>query len=54
MFIIQKKNKSGSTSVQIISKHNGKYLVEKSADNATSSAGIEILMHQARHALSKI
>src|SRR5580693_4834071 len=54
MFIRQKKNKSGSTSVQIISKHKGKYLVEKSVGNATSSAGIEILMHQARHELSKI
>jgi transposase len=54
MFIRQKKNKSGSISVQIISKHSGKYLVEKSVGSSTTSQGIEILMHQARHELSKI
>jgi hypothetical protein len=45
MFIRQKKNKSGSTSVQIIAKHNGKYLVEKSVASSTTSEGIEILLH---------
>jgi transposase len=54
MFIRQKKNKSGSTSVQIISKHNGKYLVEKSVGSSTTSEGIEILLYQARHELNKI
>ena len=54
MFIRQKKNKSGSISVQIISKHNGKYSVEKSVGSSTTSEGIEILMHQARHELRKI
>jgi transposase len=54
MFIRQKKNKSGSTSVQIISKHNGRYLVEKSVGSSTTSEGIDILLHQARQELSKI
>ncbi|HLX91883.1 MAG TPA: IS1634 family transposase [Puia sp.] len=54
MFIRQKRNKSGSISVQIISKHNGKYSVEKSVGSSATSEGIEILMHQARHELGKI
>jgi hypothetical protein len=54
MFIRQKKNKSGSISVQIISKHNGKYAVEKSVGSSSTAQGVEVLLHQARHELSKI
>src|SRR5580698_3422050 len=54
MFIRQKKNKSGSVSVQIISKHNGKYAVEKSVGSSFTAKGVEVLVHQARHELSKI
>jgi hypothetical protein len=54
MFIRQKKNKSGSVSVQIISKHAGKYKVEKTIGSSSSTEGIDILLHQARHELSKL
>ena len=51
MFIREKKNKSGSTSVQIISKHSGKYRVEKTIGSSSSPQGISILLHQAQHEL---
>lgn len=54
MFIRQKKNKSGSTSVQLISKHRGKYRVEKTIGSSSSADGIEALIHQARHELSAL
>ena len=54
MFIRQKKNKSGSVSIQIISKHDGKYKLKQTIGSATTSEGIEILMQQAAHELSKI
>lgn len=54
MFIRQKKNRSGSISVQIISKHNGKYVMEKTIGSSSTSQGVEILIHQARHELSKM
>ncbi|MCX6743146.1 MAG: IS1634 family transposase [Candidatus Parcubacteria bacterium] len=54
MFIRQKKNKSGSVSVQIISKHSGKYKLHRTIGSASSPEGIEILMHQASHELSRI
>ena len=54
MFIRQKKNKSGSVSVQIISKHSGKYKLLRTIGSASSPEGIEILMHQASHELSTI
>lgn len=52
MFIREKKNKSGSTSVQIISKHGGKYKVDRTIGSATTAQGLSILLHQARHELS--
>jgi transposase len=52
MFIREKKNKSGSASVQIISKHGRKYKVEKTIGSSSSLQGISILLHQARHELS--
>ena len=54
MFIRQKKNKSGSVSIQIISKHDGKYKLQQTIGSASTTEGIEILLHQARHELSKI
>ena len=54
MFIRQEKNKSGSVSVQIISKHAGKYRVERTIGSSSSTEGIDILLHQARHELSKL
>ena len=54
MFIRQKKNKSGSVSVQIISKRDGKYKLLQTMGSATSPEGIGILMQQASYELSKI
>jgi transposase len=54
MFIRKKKNKSGSTSVQIISKRNGTYKVVKSIGNSDTEEGITLLEHQAKHELTKI
>jgi len=54
MFIRQKKNKSGSVSVQIILKHGGKYKLKQTIGSSSTIEGIEILMQQARHQLSKL
>lgn len=54
MFIRKKKNKSGSISVQIISKCDGKYQVVKSIGSSSSSEGITLLLHQARQELGNI
>src|SRR5207302_9621190 len=54
MFIRKKKNKSGSVSVQIISKDNGRYNLRQTIGSASTDEGIEILMHQATHQLNKI
>src|ERR1035437_541309 len=52
MFIREKKNKSGSSSVQIISKSAGRYKVVKTIGSSSSQDGILLLLHQARHELS--
>lgn len=49
MFIRKFRNRSGSTSVQIISKGRGKYKVVKTIGSAFSEQDINILHHQARH-----
>lgn len=54
MFIREKKNKSGSSSVQIISKSAGRYQVVKTIGSSCSLEGISLLLHQARHELSQI
>lgn len=54
MFIREKKNKSGSSSVQIISKSAGRYKVVKTVGSSSSQEGILLLLHQARHELSQI
>ena len=54
MFIRQKKNKSGSISVQIISKNNSSYKVVKTIGSSLTSEGITLLLHQARQELHSI
>lgn len=54
MFIRQKKNKSGSISVQIISKNFGKYKVERTIGNSHTDEGITLLLHQAKNELYRI
>lgn len=54
MFIRQKKNKSGSTSVHIVSKADGKYRVVRAIGSSFSAEGISILLHQAKYELSTL
>jgi hypothetical protein len=54
MFIRKKKNKSGSTSVQIILKANGKSKIIKSIGYSFTEEGVTLLLHQAKHELNKI
>jgi len=54
VFIREKKNKSGSVSVQIISKDRGKYKVIKTVGSAGSDQQIATLIYQAKHELSKL
>jgi transposase len=48
MFIRQLKNRSGSTSIQVISKFHGKYKVHKSLGSATTQQKIDELILQAK------
>ena len=48
MFVREKKNKSGSVSIQIVSKENGTYKVVKSVGCATERPEIERLKNEAR------
>lgn len=54
MFLRQKKNKSGSVSVQVISKDGGKYKVIKTIGSASTDQQIATLIYQGKHELSKI
>jgi transposase len=54
MFIRQKRNKSGSTSVQIISKEGGKYKVIKSLGHSSSQEGITKLLQSANESISEM
>lgn len=54
MFIREVKNRSGSTSIQIISKDSGKYKVVKSIGCANTLQEIEALKLKAKHELEKI
>ncbi len=53
MFIREKPNKSGSKSVQIIDKSNGKYKVVKTIGSSKTQEGLHLLHHQAQHELNK-
>jgi transposase len=54
MFIREKPNKSGSTSIQIIEKRKGKYKVVKTLGSSKTKEGIQLLIYQAKHELNKI
>ena len=54
MFIRKKSNKSGSTSVQIISKSNGKYQVVKTIGSSKSEHEIERLYFLGKQELERI
>jgi transposase len=54
VFIRQKQNKSGSTSVHIVSKARGKYKIIKAIGSSSSHEGLSILLHQAKYELSII
>jgi len=54
MFIRRKKNKSGSISVQILSKSNGKNKLVKSIGSSFDENEIVILVENAKHEIKKI
>ncbi len=54
MFIRQKKNKSGSTSIHILEKSNGKNKLIKSIGVAQEENDIQILIEKAKQEISKI
>jgi hypothetical protein len=54
MFIREKNNASGSTSIQIISKHRGTYKVVKTVGCGATRQQIEALKHQACQEIAKI
>lgn len=54
MFLRQKKNKSGSVSVQIISKDRGKYKVLKTIGSGSTDQQIATLTYQGKQEISKI
>ena len=50
MFIREKKNKSGSVSIQLVSKEKGVYKVVKTIGSATERPEIETLKYKAQEA----
>jgi len=54
MFIRQLKNRSGSTSVQIISKARGRYKVVRSFGSATTQQEIDSLVQKARQEINHL
>lgn len=54
MFVRKKPNKSGSQSVQVIQKLNGRYKVVKTLGSATTQQEIEKLVYQARQEIERI
>ncbi len=54
MFLRKKKNKSGSTSIQIISKARGKYKVVKTIGYGTSEQEIATLLNKGRQEIEKL
>ena len=51
MFIRKKGNKSGSTSVQLVSNHKGKYKVEQTIGSSSSQEQLELLYQKGKHEL---
>lgn len=54
MFIRQKKNKSGSVSVQIITKDRGKYAIVKSIGSAKGEQAIAVLVDQGKQVMQQL
>jgi len=54
MFIRKLKNRSGSISVQIISKESQKYKVVKTIGSSKTEEGINLLIYHAKHELNKM
>ncbi len=54
MFIRKLKNRSGSISVQIISKESQKYKVVKTIGSSKTEEGINSLLYQAKHEQDKM
>jgi transposase len=54
MFVRKKKNKSGSTSIQIIQKQKGKYKVVKTIGSAIDEDEIKFLYQQANEAIPEL
>ncbi len=54
MFVREKKNRSGSISIQIINKHRGQYKVVKTIGCATERHEIDLLKLQARQAMKDL
>jgi hypothetical protein len=54
MFIRKLKNRSGSQSVQVIQKINGKYKVLKTLGSATTQQEIDKLVNQAKQEIDRL
>ena len=54
MYIREKKNRSGSVSIQIISKYNGRYKVEKTIGCGTERHEIDRLKLLAKQEIEKL
>jgi transposase len=54
MFVREKRNASGSISIQIISKARGRYKVVKSLGSATTRQEIDNLIHEAEQQIEKL
>ena len=54
MFIREKKNKSGSVSIQLVSKESGAYKVVKSIGCATERPEIEALKLKAQEVMDEL
>lgn len=54
MFYRKKKNQSGSTSVQIISKHKGKYAVVKTIGSSANEQEIQKLIYLAKQEIERL
>jgi len=52
MFIRHKPNKSGSVSIQIVDKSNGRYKVLKTIGSSSDSFEIELLCQKAQKAIT--
>lgn len=53
MFICREPNNSGTYSVQVISKHNGRYVLEKSFGASSDEAQLKVLEEKASCWMSK-